>query len=162
MKTIFLSIFSVFFLTALSAQDKQTVRVWGNCGMCKSTIEKAAKGAGAADASWNKETKILTVSGKTDMRTVEQAVAAAGYDTQNFTARDEDYVKLPECCQYERKKAGVTEAKMADCCKNGTCGKGKQGKACEKCAGCEKCSKGECADCCKDGKCSSGKDCCKK
>jgi hypothetical protein len=31
------------------------------------------------------------------------AVAAAGYDTEDYKASDSAYQKLDECCQYERK-----------------------------------------------------------
>jgi hypothetical protein len=66
MKSI--KIFSAFFFmmsmsTAILAQDKtETFTVNGNCGMCKSSIEKAAKAAGATTAEWNKESKALTVT----------------------------------------------------------------------------------------------------
>lgn len=159
MKPLFISLIAILFTQFSFGQ--QTVKVWGNCGMCKSTIEKAAKAAGASEADWNKDTKVLTVSGKADMKKIEQAIALVGYDTQNFTAKDEAYFALPECCQYERKASTQKSTAMADCCKNGKCEKGKDGKDCEKCAKCEKCKQGQCADCCKDGKCTSGKDCCK-
>ena len=96
MKPIILSILSLFIITVSVAQSKQTVKVWGNCGMCKSTIEKAAKNAGATEVEWNKDTKILTVGNKTDLKKTELAIAAAGYDTQNVKANDEAYFGLPE------------------------------------------------------------------
>jgi hypothetical protein len=34
---------------------------------------------------------------------VKKAVAKAGYDTDEVKATDENYTKLPGCCQYERK-----------------------------------------------------------
>jgi hypothetical protein len=96
------------------------------------------------------------------MKKIEQAIALVGYDTQNFTAKDEAYFDLPECCQYERKAATSTTTAKADCCKSGKCEKGDKGeKGCKGCKDCEKCAKGDCADCCKDGKCTQGKDCCK-
>ncbi len=131
---------------ANQAFAQQTVKVWGNCDMCKRTIEKAAVAAGAEGATWDKATKQLTIPGKADLKKIEQAIALVGYDTQNFTAKDEAYLSLPECCQYERKavKSGSATAK-ADCCKDGKCEKGKDVK-------CEKCEK---------GKCSEKKECCK-
>lgn len=87
---------------------QETVKVWGNCGMCKKTIESALKGAkGVQMANWNKKTKILAVNydnSKITMRQIEEKVAAAGYDTQNVRGNDEAYNKLHECCHYERKK----------------------------------------------------------
>jgi periplasmic mercuric ion binding protein len=175
---IVLSVISLFLCTALFAQKKDTVKVWGNCGMCKKTIETAAKSSGAAEADWNTETKILAVSyngEKTTLAKIEQAVAASGYDTKNFTAPEEAYNKLPSCCQYDRKASVVmaTSASMTpksddccqddkgtktmDCCKDGKCSMS----GCCKDGKCVKNKDGKTADCCKDGKCGSG-DCCKK
>lgn len=86
----------------------ETFKVWGNCGMCKSTIEKAAKEAGATTAVWNKATKMLKVAYAERVTTnakIQEKIAAAGYDTKDFTAPDAAYNELPECCQYERKAA---------------------------------------------------------
>jgi periplasmic mercuric ion binding protein len=158
MKPLILSIISLFFITVVTAQSKQTVKVWGNCGMCKSTIEKAAKNAGAAEVDWNKDTKVLTVGNKSDLKKIEQAIAAAGYDTQNFKAKDEAYFNLPECCQYERKASGNSDTKTADCCKDDKCEKsvkgekgekGSRGDKCDKCADCDKCKSTDTKDCCK-------------
>jgi hypothetical protein len=156
---IIFSIIALFLFTSVSAQKKETVKVWGNCGMCQKTIETAAKSAGASDAQWNKDSKVLTVeykAKKTDLTKIEQAIAAAGYDTQNFTAPEAAYNGLHSCCQYDRKAAG-TSADKSECCSNGKCDKDHG-----QCANCEKCKAGNCADCCKDGVCSAGKDCCKK
>jgi periplasmic mercuric ion binding protein len=183
-KHIFLSILSLFVWTFLFAQTKKdTVKVWGNCGMCEKTIENAAKSAGATEADWNKDTKVLNVSyaaNKTNLVKIEQAVAAAGYDTKNFTASEDAYIKLEPCCQYDRKTATTkdlsTASQMDDCCKDGKtdkCEPSKDGKTadcckdgkCSDCAKDGKCVKnkdGKTADCCKDGKCSSAGDCCKK
>jgi mercuric ion binding protein len=147
MKPFILSILSLFILSVSLAQSKQRVKVWGNCGMCKSTIEKAAKNAGATEVDWNKDTKILTVASKTDLKKVEQAIAAAGYDTQNVTANEEAYLSLPECCQYERKAAGSGDPKAADCCKNGKCEKAVKGEKGSKGGKCDKCT--DCSTCCK-------------
>lgn len=148
LKNIFIVIVSVLFSAHSFAQKSQEVKVWGNCGMCKKVIEGAATKAGAKEASWNEETKIMTVSfnaKKTDLQKIQAAVAAAGYDTQEFTAPDEVYSKLHGCCQYERKaKNGLTMSQQPakdDCCKDGKCEKDKS--------------------CCKDGKCEKGKACCK-
>ena len=191
MKTnhIILSVISLFLCTALFAQKKETVKVWGNCGMCKKTIETAAKTSGAAEADWNTETKILSVTyngEKTNLTKIEQAVAASGYDTKNFTAPEEAYNKLQSCCQYDRKAVAGTatnasltakaddcckddkNAKMTNCCKDGKCTKSdcmKDGK-CTMCDCCKdgKCTKdkdGKMAECCKDTK-GTAADCCKK
>ena len=62
MKTVSLFaaiIFSLFSISTSTAQTAktETIKVWGNCGMCKTTIEKAAKKAGATKATWNEDSK---------------------------------------------------------------------------------------------------------
>ncbi len=154
-----LSIFTILFLsvTAFAQQSKtENIKVWGNCGMCKKTIETAAKEAGATEANWSTETKVLAVSYKgADNKKIQQAIANAGYDTQDFTAPDAVYEKLHECCKYDRKNAAPKTAAAAekccdgkDCCKDGKCTMGK-----------DCCKAG--SDCCKDGKCVKGGSCCK-
>ncbi|MEP7278688.1 MAG: cation transporter [Bacteroidota bacterium] len=118
MKTSCIILLLLFILAALPAVhaqkpvnnsvNKESIQVWGECGMCKDKIEKAAKKAGAVTASWNENSKQLSVSynmSKTSMEKIEQSVAAAGYDTKDVTADNEAYNKLPECCHYTRKEA---------------------------------------------------------
>ena len=62
-----------------------------------SKAEKAAKEAGAAKAEWDKVAKVLSVTfdaAKTSTDKIEEAVAAAGYDTENKEASTEAYKKL--------------------------------------------------------------------
>ena len=102
-------LFSLFTITAATAQTKtENIKVWGSCGMCKAKIEKAAKGAGAAQATWSEETLQLAVSydaTKTSSQKIQQSIAKVGYDTQDFIATNIAYKKLPGCCQYDRKHA---------------------------------------------------------
>ena len=142
---------------ALQAQTSTKIKVAGNCGMCKGHIEKAAMQAGAVSANWDKVAKVLKVSfdaSKTSTDKIEDAVAAAGYDTEHKVATAESYGKLDECCQYDRtSKTAVAE--NASCCKPGasccadgvTCKKGMSSDNKE--MGC--CKKD--ATCCKDGAC---------
>lgn len=111
MKTKLLSIISLFLLSsvALFAQDKtEKLKVYGNCGMCETRIEKAVNGLeGVASAEWDKETKMLEVkfnSSKTDVLKMHKAVAKVGHDTDKHKAKDEVYENLPGCCKYERPK----------------------------------------------------------
>ncbi|SFU54242.1 Copper chaperone CopZ [Pustulibacterium marinum] len=82
-----------------------TFGVRGNCGMCKKTIETAATGVeGVSKANWDKDKKKIEVSyddTKTDVASIEKAVAASGYDTENFKGSDTSYENLPACCQYD-------------------------------------------------------------
>lgn len=179
---------SVAFTINVSAQSKtETFKVSGNCGMCKTNIENAAKVAGAEDATWNKETKELTVkysNSVTNAAKIQQKVAEVGYDNAGFKSTDAAYSKLAPCCKYDRASAATdAETEKACCKKDGekmTCDKeGHDGKdCCSKDGDKMSCSKeghegkdcckkdGEKMDCCKDGKCTKeghdGKDCCKK
>jgi mercuric ion binding protein len=128
-----------------AALQKESVKVWGNCGMCKKTIEKAAKSAGAKTASWNAESQILKLSfssDKTSAAKIQEAVAKAGYDTQDFTADNDAYNNLPGCCQYDRKEATATSKK---CCDHESCGK--DAASCKESAACKE------KACCKDKAC---------
>lgn len=78
-------------------------QVSGNCSMCKKRIEKAAYIKGVKLAEWDKETKVLTVTyrkSKTSADAILKSIAAAGHDSEKFTANKDDYSKLPECCNY--------------------------------------------------------------
>jgi hypothetical protein len=91
----------------------ETFRVAGNCDMCKSTIETAAARKGLAEATWNKDSKLLSLtydSEKTSSKEVLQRVAYAGYDNEQFLAPDDVYAKLPECCRYDRLKKETASA----------------------------------------------------
>jgi len=97
--------------TACQAQIKnaktETVKVYGNCGMCETTIEKAANKSKVSKADWNEETKMATItydSKKTNVDAVLKNIALAGYDNQSFLAPDAAYNKLPGCCKYHREK----------------------------------------------------------
>jgi periplasmic mercuric ion binding protein len=103
----------LFTLTGLAQKTKPaaktetaTFEVNGNCGMCKRTIEKAAKAAGAVTAVWNEEKHQLTVKfspKKTTVKKIQEKVAASGYDNAGATASQEAYDGLHSCCKYERK-----------------------------------------------------------
>jgi hypothetical protein len=125
MRTFSSAILSVLFLIISSASFAQTksdnIKVAGNCGMCKSKIEKSAKAAGATYALWDADKQLLTVkydAQSASTAAIEKAVAGAGYDTQNVRASNEAYDKLHSCCKYERKAPdnGVKDCK-ANCCK---------------------------------------------
>jgi periplasmic mercuric ion binding protein len=144
-----LFVFAAFFTVNaqkgfISSEKKENIKVWGECGMCKKKIEKASKDAGAVAADWNEESKILSVSynsNKTSAAKIEEAIAAAGYDTKDIAATNEAYNNLPGCCHYERKQV-TKQVAVATCCDNG--------KVCLKDM-----------SCCKDGKCDKTNGNCK-
>ena len=136
---LFMSIFS-FAQKSESLLHKENIKVWGNCEMCKKRIENAAISAGAITATWDEESKLLAVKydgAKSSNKKIQEKVAAAGHDTQDAIANDNEYKKLPGCCQYERKatdKNEVAQATSMNCCKdNATCNaecSNTRGKAC--------------------------------
>lgn len=139
--SILIAIITLSLPKSSFAQTKtETIPVSGNCGMCKTNIEKAAKKAGAEKADWNVDEKTLTVSynsSSTNAAKIQQAVAAAGYDTRDFKTTEAAYKKLHACCQYER-----TADSKASCCSSGKC-EMKDGKCTAKCT----------EECCKNGTC---------
>lgn len=94
---------------AMAAKDSTaTFKVSGNCGMCKTRIEKTAKAAGATKAVWGVDSQILTVSfnpKKTNVGKIQKKVAAVGHDTGKYKATEAVYDALPGCCQYDREEA---------------------------------------------------------
>jgi copper chaperone CopZ len=101
----FISIFSSNY--SLVAQTDTTFTVSGNCGMCKNTIENALDEKGIKKASWDTETKLLSVSfnpSKINTKRIMELIAAAGYDTPLIKADSTAYSKLHSCCKYERKE----------------------------------------------------------
>lgn len=110
----FTLIISVLFFTSVNLiaggndLKTDTFKVYGNCGMCKRIIEKAAAGVdGVKSAVWDMKTDMLTVTynaKKVDLDQIKAAVAASGYDSDSHRAPDEVYNNLHGCCQYERPK----------------------------------------------------------
>lgn len=112
MKSIIL-LASVVLLSTTSCQSQiknaktETVKVYGNCGMCETTIEKAANKKKISKADWNEDTKMAKItydSKKTTLDAVLKNIALAGYDNQSFLAPDAAYNKLHGCCKYDREK----------------------------------------------------------
>jgi hypothetical protein len=147
------ALMSVSLVMAQSVTER--FQVSGNCGMCKSKIEKAAKAAGASSAAWNEDSKELVVSfdsGNSSVAQIQQKIAEVGYDNAGARATDAAYDKLHGCCKYERTAAVASPA----CCKGGVCSKSSEKNCCKngKCTASPK--KEECS---KDDKCAKGSDC---
>lgn len=103
----FASIASAQSETKKSDQRTETIKVWGECSMCKSRIEKAAIAEGAITAVWDIKTDMLAVTiagSKTNVDAISKKMAAVGHDTEKYKAADDVYAKLPGCCHYERAK----------------------------------------------------------
>jgi len=101
-------------VTAATAQIKntktETVKIFGNCGMCETNIEKAGSLNKVAMVDWNKDSKMATITydaKKTNSDEILKRIALAGYDNEKFLAPVDVYDNLHGCCQYDR------EAKLA-------------------------------------------------
>ena len=98
----------IFSMTSIFANVVKTekIKVYGNCGQCKTRIEKAARSVqGVTKATWDSEDAMLTVTyddTKTTTLKIEEAVAKVGHDTDHTRATDKTYNALPGCCQYDR------------------------------------------------------------
>lgn len=102
---LFLSLFLCSSTLYAQSYSTATIDVAGNCEMCKSRIETAAKIKEVKSAEWNKSTHKLVLefdSSKIKIEQIEQSVAKAGHDTPDFKASENVYAKLPPCCLYER------------------------------------------------------------
>ncbi len=104
-------VMSLFMFTLSAAplhNETATIKVYGNCGMCKKRIETALlKNKHVKSASWNVESKMLTVVYDPHMinvTVIHKIVADAGHDTDTTKATDTNYSTLPGCCKYDRKK----------------------------------------------------------
>lgn len=108
---ILMAITVLLSYTACNTQIKnattESVKIYGNCGMCESTIEKAGNVKKIVQVDWNKDTKMATLTydaNKTNQEEILKRIALAGYDSDLFLAPDDVYNSLPGCCQYDRVK----------------------------------------------------------
>ena len=91
----------------MASTKTETLKVSGNCDLCKARIEKAAKLDGVSKAEWNTESNILALTfdpAKTNMDQISKKIAAVGHDNKKVKADNKAYNALPGCCKYERMK----------------------------------------------------------
>lgn len=94
-------------ITTSFAQEttNATFGVRGNCGMCKSTIEKSGNTVdGLETIVWDgikKEVSVSFDNTKTTIEAIHKAIANSGYDTDKVPGNEESYKNLPGCCQYD-------------------------------------------------------------
>jgi len=106
MKNI-LMVVVLLMTTASFAQNKNakaSIEVDGVCMMCKQRIEKASvKTVGVKSAVWNVKTHELALiydEGKTDLKAIQESIAAVGHDTKEIIATEEAYNSVHACCKY--------------------------------------------------------------
>lgn len=111
MKLFSFLIVSVLFTAYSCSQNtdydqKESFKVYGNCGMCQNTIESSlADVDGIHSANWDVDSKQITVKFNSEdisLEEIKKRIAKVGYDSDDFRAKDATYKSLPSCCQYER------------------------------------------------------------
>ena len=105
---IFCNLITITSFCQNKKYQKESVKVWGNCGMCKSLIENAAESVdGVKYAIWDSKKNVMKVkfvANETNINEIQKAVSKIGYDTESYRANDEVYNNLHHCCKYERKQ----------------------------------------------------------
>ncbi|MET3731095.1 TonB-dependent receptor domain-containing protein [Moheibacter stercoris] len=89
----------------MSGLESKTIKVRGNCGMCKTRIENAVKSFPSASGTWDIYSKVLEVKfdpKQTNFNSIMKKVAEVGHDNELFLADDSVYKTLPGCCLYDR------------------------------------------------------------
>ncbi len=115
MKTYLTIIITSFFaLSIVSCQpgdsgnyQQANFKVWGNCEMCKETIEKSMKEIpGIKSADWDVKSKMMNVKydSTVTVSAIHKKIASVGYDTELERGDDNVYKELHHCCQYKRKE----------------------------------------------------------
>ena len=93
---------------AQNKSEKASIEVDGVCLMCKLRIEKAAiKTKGVKSAVWNiksHELKLIYDQRKTNLKSIQQNIAAVGHDTKAIKATEEAYNSVDPCCKYRDEK----------------------------------------------------------
>jgi periplasmic mercuric ion binding protein len=100
---IILFLFGSLTTFGQSKTTTATIKVFGNCEMCKKRIETALDQPGIKMANWDTKSKNLEVvfnSRKISEQKIHDLVAAAGHDTERVKAKNEVYAELPFCCLY--------------------------------------------------------------
>ncbi len=114
---IFIALAGIFSATQIACAQQiknaktESVKIYGNCGMCEKNIETAAFQKGVSKADWNVDTKMATLtfdSNKTNADEILRRIAASGYDSDKYAAPDAVFAKLRTCCQYDRPTNGET------------------------------------------------------
>ena len=98
-------LFMITFLqTSFAQTNRHNMFVDGVCGMCQQRIEQAVNQLEGVDsASWNVETRFLTVvvnKADFDESRIHKAVTDVGHDTDKMKADNAVYDQLHACCKY--------------------------------------------------------------
>ena len=109
LNSLMLAVFVLLSSVSANAQIKnkktETVKIFGNCDMCKANIEKAGNVKKIAQVNWDKDSRLATITydaAKTNSDEILKRIALEGYDSEKFLAPDRKYNTLHACCQYDR------------------------------------------------------------
>jgi len=103
-------------LAQIKNSKTETVKIYGNCSMCKSRIEKAGSLKNTATVIWDKDSKKASLrydGSKTNRDEILKRIALAGHDNEKFLAPDDVYAQLPECCLYNRELKLTSKSNVA-------------------------------------------------
>ena len=98
-------LFSIIANAQIKNAKIESVKVYGNCEMCKAKIEKAGNLKKISKVTWDDKSQLATITydeKKTNQDEILKRIALVGYDSDKFLAPDATYSKLPGCCQYDR------------------------------------------------------------
>ena len=73
------SIISIPYSFAQNNRKQETIKIFGNCGMCKAKIEKAANQKNISQVEWNEETGLAVIkfdATKTSKEDISEIVRA--------------------------------------------------------------------------------------
>lgn len=89
-----------------------TFKVHGACIQCKNRIEAAVKGKGVKAASWDIDSKILSLTynpSQTSLDKIQNRIVAVGHDIGDKKAKINVYNELPSCCHYREMEKMMDE-----------------------------------------------------
>lgn len=117
---VMFALLSISLYAQFDNSKTESVKVYGNCGMCEEKIEQAGNAKNVSQVSWDKDAKTATLTydaKQTSKDEILKRIALAGYDNELYYAPDDTYEKLPACCHYPRAKQPVAAAGASDATK---------------------------------------------
>ena len=87
-------------------------KVHGACVQCKTRIEAAVKSRGVKKASWDVDSKLLSITynpSQISLEKIQNRIVAVGHDIDNKKAKDNVYAALPSCCHYREMETMMNE-----------------------------------------------------
>lgn len=108
---------SLLYTAQIKNAKTETVKISGNCDMCKSKIEKSGNVKNVATVNWDESSKMATLTydaSKTNQQEILKRIANAGYDSESFYAPDDVYanfrlvVNIKEIRQQQRTGTDMT------------------------------------------------------